>query len=102
MSQHYGFDLDTPFQALSEPVQQAILHGSGDEQIEFSYLDSRGRPTTRRHPFEGVVPNIQRRYRETQSNVVREELGKYLGTVTAPTAAAAACAPRHATCSSRG
>ncbi|HKJ22702.1 MAG TPA: excinuclease ABC subunit UvrA, partial [Gammaproteobacteria bacterium] len=84
LAQHYGFDLDTPFQALSEPVQQAILHGSGDEQIEFSYLDSRGRPTTRRHPFEGVVPNIQRRYRETQSNVVREELGKYLGTVTCP------------------
>ena len=84
LSQHYGFDLDTPFQALPPRIQEIILNGSGEEQIEFVYLDSHGKPIRRRHPFEGVVPNIQRRYRETQSSVVREELAKYLGRTVCP------------------
>ena len=84
LSQHYDFDLDTPFQALSPRIRAIILNGSGDEQIEFVYLDSHGKPIRRRHPFEGVVPNIQRRYRETQSSVVREELAKYMGKTVCP------------------
>ncbi len=84
LSQHYGFDLDTPFQALPPRIRDIILNGSGDEQIEFVYLDSHGKPIARRHPFEGVVPNIQRRYRETQSSVVREELAKYMGKTVCP------------------
>ena len=84
LSQHYGFDLDTPFQTLPPRIRDIILNGSGDEQIEFVYLNSHGKPIRRRHPFEGVVPNIQRRYRETQSSVVREELAKYMGKTVCP------------------
>ena len=78
LASHYGFDLETPWRELPEPTREALLFGSQDEQIEFRYLGERGRAVTRRHPFEGIVPNMERRYRETDSNVVREELARYL------------------------
>ena len=84
LAQHYGFDIDTPFGRLDESFQQIILHGSGYEDIEFNYLNDRGDIVRRKHPFEGIIPNLERRYRETESNTVREELGKYLSTQSCP------------------
>ncbi|OGT20166.1 MAG: excinuclease ABC subunit A, partial [Gammaproteobacteria bacterium RBG_16_57_12] len=81
---HYRFDLDTPFNELPEHVRTILLYGSGEQDIEFAYFNDRGKKTTRVHPFEGVIPNMQRRYRETDSNVVREELAKYLNTQRCP------------------
>jgi len=78
LAEHYAFDLDTPFRDLPENVQQVILYGSGDESIRFTYLRDGRNPYVREHPFEGVIPNMRRRYRETESSVVREELAKYL------------------------
>ncbi len=80
LADHYSFDIDTPFDELPEKVQTVILRGSGKEVIEFQYLNERSGFTTRSHPFEGIIPNLERRYRETESNVVREELSKYLST----------------------
>ena len=77
LSEHYKFDLDTPFQELSDNVREVILYGSGKTQIAFKYMGDRGRKVDRKHPFEGVVPNMQRRYHETDSNSVREDLAKY-------------------------
>ncbi len=79
LAQHYQFDLHQPFEELPEKVRNVILHGSGDELITFTYLGDHGRQSKRQHPFEGVIPNIERRYRETDSNTIREELAKYLG-----------------------
>ena len=79
LGKHYGFDLDTPFRDLPPAVQRAILYGSGKEEIEFTYLNSGGRAYTRKHGFEGVLPNMERRYKETESNLVREELARFLG-----------------------
>ena len=78
LARHYGFDVETPFQDLDKKIQKIILYGSGREQIEFTYLNDRGHQYTRKHPFEGIIHNMQRRYRETESSAVREELGKYL------------------------
>ena len=78
LADHYGFDVNTPFAELPKDVQDIILFGSGEETIEFRYLNERGTVQKRSHPFEGVIPNMQRRYHETESNVVREELAKYL------------------------
>ncbi|MFP5405770.1 MAG: excinuclease ABC subunit UvrA, partial [Gammaproteobacteria bacterium] len=78
-------DIDTPFEELPERVRQVTLHGSGTEQIGFSYVGDGGRATVREHPFEGVLPNLQRRLRETDSAQVREELTRYLSTRTCPT-----------------
>ncbi len=78
LARHYGFDLETPFRELPERIRQVILYGSGREAIEFHYLTERG-TVRRRHPFEGVIPNMERRYRETTSSAVREELARYLG-----------------------
>jgi excinuclease ABC subunit A len=78
LGEHYGFDIETPFQELPEATRDVLLNGSGDEVIQFRYLGERGRTVTRSHPFEGIIPNMQRRYRETDSNVVREELARYL------------------------
>ena len=80
LAAHYGFDLDTPFSKLPAPVRKAVLHGSGSEVIRFTFHHERRRSHVREHPFEGVIPNMERRYRETESNVVRDELAKYLGT----------------------
>ena len=84
LAEHYGFDVDAPFTSLKPAHQQAILHGSGRTEIEFKYLNDRGDIVLRKHPFEGILPNMERRYRETESNAVREELAKYLATTTCP------------------
>jgi excinuclease ABC subunit A len=78
LAQHYDFDLERPFDSLSEKIQQIILYGSGKEHIPFKYLNERGKPTIREHSFEGIIPNLERRYKETESPTVREELAKYL------------------------
>jgi len=78
LARHFNFDIEQPLAELPEKLKQIILYGSGDEVIEFSYLDGRGGTSKRRHRFEGIIPNMERRYRETESNTVREELAKYL------------------------
>ncbi len=78
LSEHYGFDVDAPWKKLSKKVQNAILNGSGREEIAFHYYNDKGRKVVREHPFEGVLPNMERRYRETESNNVREDLAQYL------------------------
>ncbi|GMR17812.1 MAG: excinuclease ABC subunit UvrA [Gammaproteobacteria bacterium] len=78
LAKHYKFDLEQPFEELPETIQQIILYGSGNELISFTYHGDRESTYRRRHPFEGVIPNIERRYKETESNGVREELAKYL------------------------
>jgi len=81
LAKHYGFDIESPFESLPGPVQHAILHGSGEEDIRFSYVMDSGasqrKKVTKKHPFEGIIPNMARRYRETDSVVVREELARY-------------------------
>jgi excinuclease ABC subunit A len=79
VAQHYGFDLNQPFDQLPESAQRVILRGSGDEEIPFTYTNERGRKMVRRHPFEGVIPSLERRLKETDSLVVRDELGKLRG-----------------------
>ncbi|MEM9385110.1 MAG: excinuclease ABC subunit UvrA [Pseudomonadota bacterium] len=81
---HYGFDLEAPFSSLDERHQDLVLNGSGDEEIDFHYLDGRGKTTSRRHSFEGILPNMERRYRETDSANVREELGRFQTTRRCP------------------
>ncbi|CAD5246822.1 MULTISPECIES: excinuclease ABC subunit UvrA [Halomonadaceae] len=78
LAKHYGFELETPWQELARHEREVILNGSGDEQIPFVYVGDRGRKVTREHAFEGVLPNMQRRYRETESNMVRDDLVKYI------------------------
>jgi excinuclease ABC subunit A len=77
LANHYGFDTDTPFEDLPEEVQKVVLYGSGKEEIRFTYLNERGTRFERSHTFEGIIPNLERRYRETDSSAVREELAKY-------------------------
>ena len=84
LAQHYNFDLEQPFEKLAAPVQQAVLYGSGKVEIAFQYTNERGRPMLREHPFEGIVNNLERRYKETDSPSVREELSKYLNSCTCP------------------
>jgi len=84
LASHYGFSLDEPFDSLPEKHQQCILRGSGKESVDFRYLNDRGDIVKRSHPFEGIIPNLERRYRETESNSVREELAKYLSTQPCP------------------
>ncbi|MCC7218988.1 MAG: excinuclease ABC subunit UvrA, partial [Burkholderiales bacterium] len=84
LARHVGFDVDRPFARLPERVQNVILTGSGDEKIPFTYLSDRGRPLVREHAFEGIIPNLERRYRETDSVMVREELAKYLNNKPCP------------------
>ncbi|MGE5104148.1 MAG: excinuclease ABC subunit UvrA, partial [Betaproteobacteria bacterium] len=84
LAKHVGFDVDRPFAKLPERVQNIILYGSGDEKIAFTYLTDRGKAMTREHAFEGIVPNLERRYRETDSQMVREELAKYLNNKPCP------------------
>ena len=81
----YGFDVETPFAELPESVREVILHGSGERKIEFRYLSERGTEMVRRHPFEGILPNLERRHRETDSNLIREELAKFISTRPCPT-----------------
>ncbi|MBV2130376.1 excinuclease ABC subunit UvrA [Arsukibacterium indicum] len=84
LSEHYGFKLDVPFSSLNKKQQDAILYGSGKTVVDFKYLNDRGDVVLRSHPFEGIVPNMERRYRETESNSVREELSKYLASQACP------------------
>jgi excinuclease ABC subunit A len=77
LARHYDFDIETPYEELSDAARQVLLYGSGDERIEFIYESSRGSTMQRSHPFEGIIPNMERRYRETDSTAVREALGKY-------------------------
>ena len=78
LAKHYEFTLSTPFNELDEDVRHKILFGSGQQQIKFTYVNDRGDKVVREHPFEGIIPNMQRRYRETESQAVREELSKYI------------------------
>jgi excinuclease ABC subunit A len=77
LADHYGFDPEQPFDDLPDIAKQVILYGSGREAIPFTALSARGTPMVQRHRFEGVIPNMERRYRETDSMAVREELAKY-------------------------
>ncbi|MBI4192142.1 MAG: excinuclease ABC subunit UvrA, partial [Betaproteobacteria bacterium] len=81
---HYGFDLEAPFERLPQTVQDVVLYGSGRDKIKFIYPGERGNKYQREHAFEGIVPNLERRYRETDSQVVREELAKNLNTQSCP------------------
>src|SRR3989344_3711314 len=78
LAKHYKFNLDAPFETLPKKARDVILHGSGDELITFTYFGEQGPRARRKHAFEGVIPNIERRYRESESNSVREELAKFL------------------------
>ena len=88
LSDHYKFDIDTPFKSLPKKIQDIILYGSGDTEIEFHYHGGghggRSSVTKRVHSFEGIIPNMERRYHETDSNVVRDELAKYLSSRPCP------------------
>ncbi len=84
LAKHYKFDVEVPFEELRKKVQEKILYGSGDEEIEFIYVNERGRRTTRVYAFEGIIPNMERRYRETESEAVREDLSHYLTTSRCP------------------
>ena len=81
LSEHYGFDIEKPFRRLSKKIQDIVLYGSGSEKITFQYLRSHGRRARNRsHTFEGVLPNMERRYRDSDSNTIREELARFLNT----------------------
>jgi excinuclease ABC subunit A len=84
LAEHYGFDLDIPFEKLPEKAQDAVLFGSGRQTIPFTYINERGRAVVREHTFEGVVNNLQRRYRETDSMAVKEELAKFINKKECP------------------
>ncbi len=84
LAAHYGFDVEVPFKKLAKKHQQAILYGSGQTRIDFSYANDRGDVIRRRHRFEGVIPNMERRYHETDSNMVRENLQKFLRVADCP------------------
>jgi excinuclease ABC subunit A len=84
LAQQYGFDVDTPFEQLPETVRELILNGTGREKVSFLYVGERGNKYQREHPFEGILPNLERRYRETDSAAVREELAKYLASQPCP------------------
>ena len=85
LAEHFGFNIEIPFEDLDDSIRNILLYGSGKEKIEFHYPGHRGRRGKKRtHAFEGVLHNMERRYRETESNVVREELAKYLSQQACP------------------
>ncbi|CAM3642061.1 excinuclease ABC subunit UvrA [Castellaniella denitrificans] len=84
LARHYGFDLDAPFQSLDPDVRHHILHGSDGQEIAFQYLGEGGIPALKRHAFEGIIPNLERRWRETHSSAVREELGRLRHLILCP------------------
>ena len=84
LAKHYKFDVDAPWQKLSAKHQKVILYGSGEETVNFTYVNERGDKFQRSHAFEGVIPNLERRYRDTDSSGVREELAKYLSSQVCP------------------
>ncbi len=84
LAKHYKFDIEKPFEKLSKKAQEVVLYGSGDTRIAFEYEDGRGKTVTRRHEFEGIIPNMQRRYHETESGTVRDELAKFMSSQACP------------------
>ncbi len=84
IADHYGFSVDEPLSSLTQDQKEKLLFGSGNETIEFSYLRHKGQGVTRHHSWEGIIPNMERRYHETESNSVREELAKYINSQTCP------------------
>jgi excinuclease ABC subunit A len=84
LAMHYGFGIDTPYEDLPERVQAIVLHGSDGEQIPFHYLGEGGRKVTRKHDFDGVIPTLEKRYRDSESQLVREDLAKYIATRPCP------------------
>ena len=84
LADHYGFALDIPFKDLSKKYRNIILQGSGDESISFKYINDKGSTYTRNLPFEGIIPNMERRYRETESSMVREDLSRSLSSQACP------------------
>ena len=84
MAKHYKFDPETPWDELPKKAQQVMLYGSGNDEVEFRYAHGNGRTTKKKHRFEGIIPNLERRYKETDSLPVREELAKYLGSQPCP------------------
>jgi excinuclease ABC subunit A len=84
LAKHYGFKVDTPWNELPKAIQKAVLYGSGDELVTFTYLTESGGRTQRKHRFEGIIPNLERRYRETESPMVREELSRYISNRPCP------------------
>ena len=88
LAKHYQFDIEQAFETLPAAVQHAVLQGSGEEDIKFSYVMdsglSQGKKVSKKHPFEGIIPNMQRRYRETDSTLVREDLSRYRSTQSCP------------------
>jgi excinuclease ABC subunit A len=84
LSTHYEFDIEATWDSLPEEIRQIVLYGSGTVEIPFFYLNENGRSTVKRHAFEGVIPNLERRWKETDSSAVREELGKYRAVQTCP------------------
>lgn len=84
LAEYFGFDATTPFKDLQEEIRHIVLYGSGAEVLPFQYLNERGKLTVREHTFEGIIPNLERRYRETDSSAVREELSKYISDTVCP------------------
>jgi excinuclease ABC subunit A len=84
LAAHYDFDIETPFNELSQELRDIVLNGSGKEKIDFFYANSRGMQVRKTHRFEGVLPNLERRYRETESSAVREELSRFLNSQACP------------------
>ena len=84
LAKHYDFDIETPFNELDAKLQEIVLYGSGKEKIEFFYANARGTQVRQKHRFEGVIPNLERRYRETESSAVREELSRFLNSQPCP------------------
>ncbi|MEZ9595118.1 excinuclease ABC subunit UvrA [Shewanella sp. 10N.261.52.F9] len=80
LADHYKFDIEKPFEQLSDEVRKIVLYGSGKQSIAFKYINDRGDVVVRNHPFEGILNNMDRRYRETESNAVRDELTKFINT----------------------
>ncbi len=87
LAAHYNFDIEVPWETLAQATQEVLLYGSGDEEISFEYLTGRGATVKRTHSFEGILPNLERRYKETESGMVREELAKYLSVQPCPSCA---------------
>ncbi len=84
LADHYEFELSTPFNRLDKQIQRTVLHGSGEDKIRFRYVNDRGDEYTRAHSFEGIIPNMERRYHDTDSQMVRENLAKFMSTQPCP------------------
>jgi len=84
LAKHYGFDTETPWQELTDKIRKTVLYGSGREQIKFNYFNERGGRSSKTHVFEGIITNMERRYRDTESNAVREELSRYISSHHCP------------------